>query len=201
MLEDQLLFAAAYGFRARVELLLAHGVAPDGRGTSHPVLRGRSACELAAHAGDEELVQVLVAAGATPVALSDVERFVAACLRGDRARAAALAAADEGLVARAIAREPLAVVRAAHHGRPDAVRLLVELGFDVNAHERESALHVAAARGDLALVQLLLQLGADPTLKDRAFGGTPLGWARYHRQQAVVDFLEALEGGQVAPPA
>jgi hypothetical protein len=40
---------------------------------------------------------------------------------------------------------------------------------------RISALHGAAA--DLAMVELLLSLGADPNLKDCAFDSTPLGWA------------------------
>ena len=47
MLHDQLLFAAAYGFVERVELLVEHGVDVRRRGGGHPAHQGRSAYEIA----------------------------------------------------------------------------------------------------------------------------------------------------------
>jgi len=41
-LEDVLMWSTAHGMPERVRLVLAHGVDPDGRGTQHPVLAGRS---------------------------------------------------------------------------------------------------------------------------------------------------------------
>ena len=69
------------------------------------------------------------------------------------------------------------------------MRLLVSVGFDVNAIGRISALHEAAWSGDIGMVRLLLELGADPTLLDREHHATPLGWARYNQQHEVVSYL------------
>ncbi|MGH3183266.1 MAG: ankyrin repeat domain-containing protein [Streptosporangiaceae bacterium] len=91
-----------------------------------------------------------------------------------------------------LARQPAAVLQAAELHRPDAVTLLAELGFDVNAVQRISALHEAAGAGDLAMAQLLLSLGADPNLKDCSFDSAPLGWAEHGRHQQVIDLLAPL---------
>ena len=83
------------------------------------------------------------------------------------------------------------MVWAAATDRPAAVALLAELGFDVNAKGRgdvpveepwETALHQAVARGDRAMAELLLSLGADTDVHDARFDATPLGWARYFDQ-------------------
>ena len=88
---------------------------------------------------------------------------------------------------------------AAAAGRPDVVRLLVDLGFDVNALGRgdapvdgrwETALHQAASEGDVALATLLLERGADPNIHDARFDATPLGWAHHFEQAALVALLE-----------
>jgi ankyrin repeat protein len=77
---------------------------------------------------------------------------------------------------------------------PDGVRLIVALGDDVNGmvpgtgHDR-SALHNAAGFGTLAMVRFLLELGADPDLRDLTYHATPIAWARHNRQQDIVDDL------------
>ena len=81
------------------------------------------------------------------------------------------------------------------------MELLVSAGFDVNALGRSdipgnqpwhTALHVAAEKGDLALAQTLQGLGADPDIPDKHYQSTPVGWARYFDQPAIVDLLEAV---------
>ena len=81
---------------------------------------------------------------------------------------------------------------------PGGVRLLVELGFDVDALGRqdipleqpwETALHHAAGEGKLELARLLLELGADPAVRDARFQTTPLGWAEHLGQPALVELL------------
>ncbi len=88
---------------------------------------------------------------------------------------------------------------AAAQGAPNAVELLVSVGFDVNALGRSdlfsnepwhTALHVAAENGDLALAQTLLRLGADPNIVDKHYRSRPLGWARYFDHPALVDLLQ-----------
>ena len=82
-----------------------------------------------------------------------------------------------------------------------AVHLLAGLGFDVNAVRRNSALHQAAWSGDLAMVRVLLELGADPTLPDQAFNATPLGWARHNQQHEMVAYLESYTRRDAASPS
>ncbi|GAB3912241.1 hypothetical protein GCM10011575_37570 [Microlunatus endophyticus] len=58
MLGEQLSWAADHGFTDRVRLLLDHGVDPDTRGY-HPIYGDRSAAELAAAAGHDDIVGML----------------------------------------------------------------------------------------------------------------------------------------------
>ena len=84
---------------------------------------------------------------------------------------------------------------------PNAIALLVELGFDVNALGRsdtpreepwETALHGAAAGGPIDLVRELLALGADPSIRDKQFDSTPLGFARYSERSDIIELLTPL---------
>jgi len=59
LLEDLLVSAAAHGMAGRVRLALAHGAAPDGRGTRHPIHEGRGAYELAMLEGDREVAALV----------------------------------------------------------------------------------------------------------------------------------------------
>ncbi|MEM6576770.1 MAG: ankyrin repeat domain-containing protein [Pseudomonadota bacterium] len=89
-------------------------------------------------------------------------------------------------------------------GRPHygyTVRLLLERGADPNACTQpgaeseafmrdvrtrgETPLHRAAAFADAATITLLLEHGADVTLKD-AHGDTPLSWASWHLRPGEV---------------
>jgi hypothetical protein len=58
---------------------------------------------------------------------------------------------------------------------------LLDAGADPNARcggeADETALHSAAWNGDAKMVELLLARGADPTIRDRQYNGTPAGWA------------------------
>jgi ankyrin repeat protein len=120
-------------------------------------------------------------------------------LAADRVVVGQLRLNHPGLVDEIRATRPALVTWAAACGRPGAVELLVELGFDVNARGRtdapsdqpwQTALHRAAESGDLELARTLLRLGADPDIRDQRFGATPLGWARYFGQDALIELLE-----------
>jgi hypothetical protein len=112
----------------------------------------------------------------------------------------ALLTADHAAVARGRAGRPDAleqirrhhpelVARAAAGGRWDAVRLLVDLGFDPNAARGRTALHDAAGADELAMVRYLIDRGADPNAVDTDFHATPLGWAQYFGRTDVVEYL------------
>ena len=56
-----------------------------------------------------------------------------------------------------------------HHKDEEIVRCLVGHGADVNQRDSRgrTALHTAAERNDASQVKLLLELGADPTMRTR----------------------------------
>lgn len=184
MLDDQLVSASANGHVARVRLLLDHGANPDGVG--HPNFRGQSAYQLAVARGHTEIAEALLSAGATRTAVDPIDVWLGAVLAG------ADGSGDPDMLAAAKARRPAAVLEATSLRRPDAVRRLVGLGFDVDAKSRLTALHQAAHTGDLELVDLLLDLGADPAVRDDSFDATPLGWAIHNNRQHVVERLRPL---------
>jgi ankyrin repeat protein len=183
MVQEQLRWAADHGMLERVRLLLAHDVDPNGLGY-HPIYGARTPYQLALAAGNREIARMLAEAGATTTGIDPVQQFLSACMAGDRPEVERLRAADPSLPDRAIAAEPTAVVKAVQTERLEAVRLLVDVGFDVNAG-RTTALHEAAWRVDIAIAQLLLDAGADPHRRDHRFDSTPLEWARHAASEAA----------------
>lgn len=69
----------------------------------------------------------------------------------------------------------------------EVVRALVERGA-VDAGS-PSALHYAAAAGELGILRLLLGHGADPTLADVQFGMTSVAWAEYFGESDAARLL------------
>jgi hypothetical protein len=72
----------------------------------------------------------------------------------------------------------MAAVDFRHH---TLVEWLLARGANVNARSdaesRHTALHAAAWNGDLQMVQLLVDNGADLNARDNRYDSTPLGWA------------------------
>jgi ankyrin repeat protein len=81
-------------------------------------------------------------------------------------------------------------VRAAERDSVEAVALLIELGFDVNAVIRTAPLHEAAMRGNLEVIRLLLDHGADPGVRDVGYDATPAGWADHFGQREAKELLQ-----------
>lgn len=89
--------------------------------------------------------------------------------------------------------DPNGVSRAADLGRWDLVEQLAVAGADVNATATgRTALHQAAGVGDLAIVRLLVEHGGDPSIEDRDFHATPLGWAAHFGRRGVAEYLTSL---------
>jgi len=90
----------------------------------------------------------------------------------------------------------VALVVAAFFGKVEMIRLLLGAGADVNGsglredfggfHSHASALHQAVYSGEIRAVKLLVEAGADTSARDRAYEGTPIGWARYMGQEEAV---------------
>jgi len=75
-----------------------------------------------------------------------------------------------------------------------AVRWLIEHGVDVNAKRvlwdcNSTALHVTAEHGGVELARLLLDAGADPSIRDDKYEATALGWAEYCGQPEIAELL------------
>lgn len=81
----------------------------------------------------------------------------------------------------------VAFVAAAFYGYADMLALLLEHGVNINAlpaegygfHYHATALHQAVSSGSLEAVRLLVEAGADTSLADLVYHGTPLGWSQY----------------------
>jgi hypothetical protein len=203
MVRSQLWWAIVHDMRHRVRLLVEHGVdfltpysAPGGRPMALRNSDGYTPAELAVLSGYPELAGWLVAQGAAPPALDGVDSLIAAVLAGDRDTATRLRAHAPA----ARERRPGLMVWAAAGGKRDAIELLAELGFDVNARGRADVpveqpwftpLHEAASGGDVEMTRLLLRLAADPNIRSE-FGGTPLDGARRHGHHVVAELLEPL---------
>ncbi|HEU5460516.1 MAG TPA: ankyrin repeat domain-containing protein [Pyrinomonadaceae bacterium] len=76
--------------------------------------------------------------------------------------------------------------------RNDIAQTLIEQGADVNAKAVNdlTALHTAAARGNLEAAKLLLDHGADINASSTD-GKTPLAYAEEHNHPDMVEFLKS----------
>ena len=92
-----------------------------------------------------------------------------------------------------------ALALAVQHGHLEVVRLLLDAGEDPNRlnpegnHAHSTPLHQAALAGHEPVVRLLVERGARLDIKDIIYQATPLGWAQYAGQAAIVVYLGPLE--------
>ena len=186
LLTEELWAALRKNYFERVKLLVAHGADVNARGRRD----GRTPFESALLAGNREIADWLRAHGAREFALEPKEAFAAACVRGDRDEARALLARHPGVFDELGAHRRAELV---HHAvesrRPEGLRLMAELGFDLDAMTRNTPMHDAAWSGDLELVKLLVELGASTHRREPSYHATPLGWANHNGQPAVVAWL------------
>ena len=61
------------------------------------------------------------------------------------------------------------------------------------------AMHLAAQYSCLRCLGLLLERGADTTIKDAAYAATPLGWAEHHGASAAAALLRDRSSGRPTP--
>lgn len=199
---------------AMIELLLDHGADPTA--AEH----GRSALALAAREGRGDLLELFGGRGFT-VDLEGQDRLLAACARGEGEEAWRLAARDPALV-QALRREAGALLQAfAGTDNAAGLRILLDLGVDVNAPcpgdgywglaAGGTALHAAAWRAAHRAVAALVERGARVDAVD-ASGQTPLAlavracvdsyWTDRRAPDSVRTLLEAgAATGEVSYPA
>jgi hypothetical protein len=135
--------------------------------------------------GNEEIADWLLEHGARDE-LSPLDRFVAACTRGDRARAEAMLAAHPGLRAGLNPEHHLMLHRPAETGDAAVLETMLACGFDPGARDKDgvTALHRAAMGGHVEAVRVLVKHGAQVDAVDAMFSAPPLVWAVEGRHHA-----------------
>lgn len=164
---------------ATARALLAYGA-----DVNQPRGDGKTPYAIAVRHGNFEMAELFKQHGAASDVLTPMEEFLGACLSADAPRARALLTANPRLFEAMTDEDRAALGDAVNHERVDAVRLMIDLGFDLKAElgEGGTALHWACWEGRLAMVKLLRSLGAPVNVKDKMFGGSPLGWALHGSQ-------------------
>jgi len=177
--------AVGNGHAKRVEWLLAHGADPN----TMQSYSGRRVHVEAQLEGFPEVAMLLERYGAERVALGGSAEFIAACMRHDLETARAMAARYPDFL-----EDPTALIRAAKRGFEDVTALLLELGMppDRAPHDQKRALHWAAQRGQVGVAKLLLAAGADVDRRGSSYKATPIGFAAYFGQEAMIDLLAPL---------
>src|SRR5262249_34633835 len=175
---------------------LAEAVVSRGADIARPRADGRTPYAVAELNGNRDVAAWLLAHGA-PRELSEVDRLVSACSRGDRTAAAVMLGARPDL-RRAIGPEHYAAFyRAAERNDTSAIEAMLECGFDPNRPDEslgKTALHAAATEGWPDAVRVLLAHGASVTVRDREFKAQPLIWAAEGSRTDRVDRDHAAVG-------
>jgi ankyrin repeat protein len=182
-------------------LLLDHAADP-----TLPSADGTLPAALAARTGRADVLDLFTQCG-FPAVLTADDAFLTACARGDKTAARAFTAGEPGLVARLQASEGALLADFASAGNADGVRLLLNVGFDVDSltnhggSNADSALHVAVWRGRLEAVKLLVARGASIEATNGR-GATPLSlavralveqsdWTPHASPEIVIALLDA----------
>jgi ankyrin repeat protein len=168
------------------ELLLGHRADPTLKTKD-----GTTAFAVAARMARADVLDLFERRGFA-VKLDQDDAFLAACARADEAAARGMAADDPTLTQRLLSQNSGVLVDFAGSGNIAAVRLMLDLGFDIGSPrtsprwaQGETALHAAARRGYLDMVKLLVERGAPLEAAHRS-GATPLDVAL----QSLVDQSE-----------
>ena len=139
--------------------------------------------------GEEELANRVVALGGKPTSKNDVRTFLNLTNSNRIADAKSMLDEDAGLVRKAQKKYPTLLNELASAHRNEQVEAMLEVGFDVTGGGNTTPLHEAAFRGNVELIQLLLEKGAPVDLHEPRFGSSPLGWARHFNEPEAAALL------------
>lgn len=191
-LVKQALAADPESLQARVNQgKFTSGESDGGHIYTYVLKNGHSPLYLAADLGREEIYRFLSAQS------SPTERLLAACLAVDKTAVETELAANPDAV-RSLPPEHMRLIAdAAWNHRTEAVRLMLKIGFDIEARgaEDSTALNRAAVRGFADLIELLLAHGASLEARN-AYGGRPLGaclWGAENFRDPNGDYVASVE--------
>jgi ankyrin repeat protein len=165
--EPALVDAAQGGDIKTVRALLRQTVDVN---AAHP--DGMTALHWAVQRGDVDMMSALITAGADVKAANrtGATPLYLAAVNADAAVIGRLLDAGEDANAVLTGEGETVLMLASHTGNPQAVKLLIERGADVNARQfrGQTALMWAAAEGHAEVLDVLLANGADPSLSSAA---------------------------------
>jgi ankyrin repeat protein len=154
---------------ATLALLLQHGANINAKATD-----GKTPYAWAVMLYRDDVAEYLQACGAS-AALTEPQKFIAACTRGYEGTVQDMLRGDPEILAKLSNEDRQQLAEAAWRGHDWAVRVMLDAGFDVTVPTAMNMqpLHCAAFQGHVKVVELLL--AHRPPLESRnGYGGTPL---------------------------
>lgn len=179
-LDYQLSQAVKRGLAIRVELLIDHGADV----MTADVYNGKSVYENALLEGYPQIASRLVDKGAKPVSLSIEDQFKSAYMVGDKETSERLLSENPELL------KPGQLNQAVRN--QTGVSLLIDLGSDPNQPDSMGgrvALHEAAWLGEMDVIKILIDAGADTDIRESAHNTSPIGFADHAGQVIARDYL------------
>ncbi len=183
--ETPLMVAARGGSAEIVQMLIDAGADVNAQNEKN---NNQTALILATREGHAEVVKVLLAAGADKTARLTKEEHKD-IFKAD------VSQADPGYTLLMLAFMPLrgSLYYKEYTPHPQVIKALIEAGVDVNAQniKGETALYLAAKRGDTEAVKMLLAAGAEVNTQDNYNKETPLNQAARRDHTEIVKALIA----------
>ncbi|WFU03639.1 ankyrin repeat domain-containing protein [Rhizobium sp. CB3171] len=181
----QLAWACEKRMGARVRLLVENGA-----DVNKPV-NGRTPFEWARIGGDKDLALYLVQKGAVAVRLKQEDWLYLQIMTGEISIDQMRRIVPDLDIPAAMRRtHPAMLHEAAADNAFEPVRRMLALGLDINAMTSRTPLHEAALHGHIDMAKLLIEHGADTTIRDAYYYSPPIDWAEYNGKEEMVEFLK-----------
>ncbi|KAG9495586.1 hypothetical protein J7337_013836 [Fusarium musae] len=184
-----LIWATLGGHVGAVDLLLHRSANPHSQD-----LRNRTALLHAVANGYETIAERLITAGAKIDATDDAgyTALMLATISGSSNLVDRLLALGANVDTKEWRHEKNPLLYATEHGFEKCVELLLNAGAEVDFVDKSgrTSLSWAAGNGHANIVNLLLQKGANPNMKDNDLERTPFLWSIKNEQLAVIEILK-----------